>query len=79
MKKILTVSLTILMLMLSCFMIFSCKKDDTDNKDTMLYTDHFVTLGTGETTFTLVVEHYNDKTITFTINTDKTILSDALL
>ncbi len=78
MKRTLIVTLAILMLMLSCFMAFSCKKDNGDDESDLLYTEN-TTLGTGDTTFTLVVEHFRDKTVTFTINTSKEILSDALL
>jgi hypothetical protein len=44
----------------------------------MIYTED-TTLGTGNTQFTLIVEHINDRKVTFTINTDKAILSDALV
>lgn len=77
MKKILSLSLTILMLILSCSLV-ACIDRDGGGQGEMLYTED-TTLGTGSTTFTLIVEHINDKKITFTINTNKTILSDALV
>lgn len=76
MKKTLSITLTLLMLVMSCFIV-SCVDKDGGGSGEMLYTED-TTLGTGATTFTLVVEHINDKKVTFTINTDKTILSDAL-
>ena len=77
MKKTLVITLTLLMLVMSCFIV-SCVDKDGGGSGEMLYTED-TTLGTGATTFTLVVEHINEKKVTFTINTDKTILSDALV
>ena len=76
MKRILSVAITILMLVM-CIMAVSCKNNDAGEKGDMLYTED-TTLGTGSTTFTLVVKHIDDKTVTFTINTNETILSNAL-
>lgn len=78
MKKFLSLSLTLLVLIMSCFMIVSCVDKDGGGQGDMLYTED-TSLGTGSTTFTLIVEHINDKKVTFTINTNKTILSDALV
>ena len=78
MKKFLSLSLTLLVLIMSCFMIVSCVDKDGGGQGDMLYTED-TSLGTGSTTFTLIVEHVNDKKVTFTINTNKTILSDALV
>lgn len=77
MKKFLTVSLTILMLLMSLFVLTSCNKDDGVDGEEMLYTED-TTLGTGSTTFTLIVEHMDGTKINFTVSTNKTILSDAL-
>jgi hypothetical protein len=78
MKKILAISLTILVLMLCIFAVASCKKDsDGDGDGDMLYTSD-TSLGTGETTFTLIVEHSTGEKINFTISTSEAILSNAL-
>ena len=76
MKRILSVAITILMLV-TCIMAMSCTNKDGGGQGDMLYTED-TTLGTGSTTFTLVVKHIDDKTVTFTINTNETILSNAL-
>ena len=77
MKKILSITLVVLMLSLMVFTV-SCVDKNGGGSGEMIYTED-TTLGTGSTTFTLVVEHINDKKVTFTINTNKTILSDALV
>lgn len=77
MKKFLSIALVFLMLTLSLFVV-SCVDRNGGGQGDMLYTED-TTLGTGNTTFTLIVEHINDKKVTFTINTSKAILSDALL
>lgn len=77
MKRTLLFTLTLLMLVMSLFIV-SCVDKDGGGSGDMLYTED-TTLGKGNTTFTLIVEHINDKKVTFTINTDKTILSDALV
>ena len=77
MKKILSITLTVLMLSVMVFAV-SCVDRNGGGSGEMIYTED-TTLGTGSTTFTLVVEHINDKKVTFTINTNKTILSDALV
>lgn len=77
MKRLLIISLTLLMLIMSSLMIVSCVDKDGGGQGDMLYTED-TTLGTGDTTFTLIVEHINDKKITFTINTNEAILSNAL-
>ena len=77
MKRLLIISLTLLMLIMSSLMIVSCVDKDGCGQGDMLYTED-TTLGTGDTTFTLIVEHINDKKITFTINTNEAILSNAL-
>lgn len=76
MKRTLLFTLTILMLTMSVFMV-SCVDKNGGGQGEMLYTED-TTLGNGNTTFTLIVEHINDKKVTFTISTDKAILSDAL-
>lgn len=77
MKRLLIISLTLLMLIMSSLMIVSCVDKNGGGQGDMLYTED-TTLGTGDTTFTLIVEHINDKKITFTINTNEAILSNAL-
>lgn len=77
MKKILSITLVVLMLSLMVFTV-SCVDRNGGGSGEMIYTED-TTLGTGSTTFNLVVEHINDKKVTFTINTNKTILSDALV
>ena len=76
MKKILAISLTILVLMLCAFAVVSCKKGSEGTGD-MLYTSD-TSLGTGKTTFTLIVEHSTGEKINFTISTNEAILSNAL-
>ena len=78
MKKILSLSLALLMLFATCFVAISCADKDGGGQGDMLYTED-TTLGQGSTTITLIVEHVNEKKVTFTINTDKTILSEAIL
>lgn len=78
MKKILSLTLALVMLLASALMIVSCADRDGGGQGNMIYTED-TTLGSGSTTFTLIVEHVNDKKVTFTIKTDKTMLSDALL
>lgn len=75
MKKILSLTLVLLMMLSVCTFTASCG-DDTEEQ--MLYTEDTV-LGNGNKTVILVVEHSNGKKVTFTIKTDKTILADALL
>ena len=77
MKKILSITLLLLMITCSAFIV-SCVDKDGGGQGEMIYTED-TTLGTGNTTFTLIVEHINDKKVTFTVNTSKTILSDALV
>ena len=77
MKKTLSITLTLLMLIMSLFAV-SCVDKNGGGQGNMLYTSD-TTLGTGDTAFTLIVEHINDKKVTFTVNTNKTILSDALV
>ena len=77
MKKTLSITLTLLMLIMSLFVV-SCVDKNGGGQGEMLYTED-TALGTGSTQFTLIVEHINDKRVTFTISTDKTILSEALV
>ena len=58
-----------------CVFAISCADADGGK---MLYEEDTV-LGSGSTTITFVVEHFDGKMVTFTIKTDKTVLSDALL
>ena len=75
MKKILSLTLVLLIMLSVCTFTASCG-DDTEEQ--MLYTEDTV-LGNGNKTVILVVEHSDGKKVTFTIKTDKTILADALL
>ena len=77
MKRTVSITLTLLMLVISLFVV-ACVDKSGDGQGNMLYTNDTV-LGTGDTAFTLIVEHINDKKVTFTVNTNKTILSDALV
>lgn len=77
MKRILSLTLIALMLVMSLFVV-ACVDKNGGGTGEMLYTED-TSLGEGNTTFTLIVEHINEKRITFTINTDKTILSEALV
>ena len=76
MKKLLSLSLTALML-ICCLFIIACVDRDGGGQGEMIYTND-TALGQGDTTFTLIVEHTNDRTVTFTVSTSKAILSDAL-
>ncbi len=77
MKRFLSLTLTLLMLAFCVFAV-SCVDKNGGGSGEMLYTEDTV-IGKGEAQFTLIVEHINDKRVTFTINTDKTILSEALV
>ena len=70
-------SALLLVLIVCCFAIVSCgdAKDKTDDAE---HTEDTV-IGTGSTEFTFEVEHLNGNVVKFTIKTDKTILSEALL
>lgn len=78
MKRILSLSLIVIIMLMSCLLIASCVDRNGGGQGEMLYTKD-TTLGNGDTTFTLVVEHTNNRIVTFTINTNKEILSDALI
>ncbi len=77
MKKALSVTLCLMMVVISLFLIASCGSNEIEVGDRAYAEDS--TLGTGKTTFTFIVEHANGDKYTFTINTDKTILGDALV
>lgn len=74
MKRIISLTVLLLIILSSCLTV-SCGGDDSD--EVMMYTED-TTLGSGATQFTLAVEHADGKRVVFTINTDKTVLSDAL-
>ena len=71
------ISAVVLVLMICCFAIVSCTalKDKTDEAE---HTED-TAIGTGSTEFIFEVEHLNGSVVKFTVKTDKTILSDALL
>ena len=73
MKRILSLTLALLMLISMCTLV-SCK----DKGETMLYTED-VALGNGSKTITLTVEHIDGVKVVFTIKTDKAMLADALM
>ena len=75
MKRILSLTLAILMILSVCIFTASC---GNDNEEQMLYTEDTV-LGTGDKEFTFTVEHIDGTKVSFTIRTDEKILSDALL
>ena len=78
MKNIFTkLSALLLVLIVACFAIVSCgdAKDKTDDAE---HTED-TTIGTGNTEFIFEVEHLNGSVVKFTVKTDKTILSEALL
>lgn len=64
MKKILSLTLALLMLVITCLAIVSCNDDETD---------------TSEKTFTFTVVHADGTTKDFTITTTETILANALV
>ena len=74
-------TLTLIAILLVCTLLFalaSCKaKEDKNIWDNATYKED-TTLGEGATTFTLKVKAL-EKTVTFTISTDKKTLADALL
>lgn len=76
MKKTLLITLTLFMLIASLFVV-SCVDRSGGGQGDMIYTED-TSLGTGDITFTLIVEHINDKRVVFTVNTSKSILSEAL-
>ena len=73
MKRFLSLTLALLMLLSVCVFTVSCGGND----EKMLYTED-TTLGTGSKTITVTVEHIDGTKVKFTIKTDKSILSDAL-
>lgn len=64
MKKILSLTLALLMLVITCLAIVSCNDDETD---------------TSEKTFTFTVVRADGTTKDFTITTTETILANALV
>ena len=76
--KTTTKQLIALTLALLCIVsIFSCGKENTDPWKTAVYTED-TTLGEGETTVKVIVKA-GDKSVTFTLNTDKKTVKDALM
>lgn len=64
MKRILSLTLALLMLVITCLAIVSCNDDEVD---------------TSEKTFTFTVVHADGTTKDFTITTTEAILADALV
>ena len=73
MKRILSLTLALLMLFSMCISFASCSKEEK-----MLYTED-TTLGNGSKTITFTVEHIDGVKVVFTIKTDKAMLADALM
>ena len=67
MKRILSLTLALLMLFSMCISFASCSKEEK-----MLYTED-TTLGNGSKTITFTVEHIDGFKVVFTIKTDKAI------
>ena len=77
MKQILkSTAVIVIVVIMSCITLVSCNNKNVGTEK-MLYTAD-TTLGTGSTQFTFVCEHIDGTKITFTINTNKTTLSEAL-
>jgi len=74
MKRILSLTLTLLIIISMCTLVASCAQGDNGK---LLYTED-TALGTGSKTFTFVFDDFEGNDITFTISTNKTILADAL-
>lgn len=78
MKNILNKSLCVVMIILMSAICFSCKKEEkTGMWSDALYTEN-TTFGNGAKTFRVEVKA-NDRSVTFTINTDKGNLEEALV
>lgn len=74
MKKLLSLTLALLMVFGMSIFAVSCG----DEAEEMMYKEDTV-LGEGANVLLFTVEHIDGTEINFTINTDKTLLSDALL
>ena len=79
MKKFLSVFLTLVVILALAFSLVSCFNtvDAVGIWENAKYRRD-MSFGEGDTTFTLIVEA-GENSVKFTINTDKTILADALL
>ena len=75
MKKILSLTLALLMMFSICIFTASCGDGEEEK---MLYTED-TTLGTGSKTITFIATHIDGTKVKFTIKTDKEVLSEALL
>lgn len=73
MKKLLSLSLVLILVI---FAFASCKEQPTGLWADATYTEN-ASVGEGDTTFTLKITA-EEKTVTLTVSTDKTILGDAL-
>ena len=76
MKKNLTVALSLVLILMLC--LASCNKVDAEGLWEEATHRRDMTFGKGETTVQLEVK-VEDESVTFTINTDKKTLGDALL
>jgi len=73
MKRILSLTLALLMVFSMCLLVSCADKDE----EKMLYTED-ISLGTGSKTITFIANHIDGTKVTFTINTDRDIVADAL-
>lgn len=79
MKKILSISVSLMLVFALAFSLASCFNTvDAEGLWENATYRRDKSFGKGDTTFTLVVEAGEDS-VTFTVNTDKTILADALV
>ncbi len=76
MKKLLTSTCALLIVVLPLLCFVSCNEEEKDLWADAKYTEN-VTLGDGATTVTVDVIA-GDRTVTFTVNTDKTTVGAAL-
>ena len=76
MKKNLTIALSVVLVLMLC--LASCNKVDAEGLWEEATYRRDMTFGKGETTVQLEVK-VEDESITFTVNTDKKTLGDALL
>ena len=78
MKKIISIALSLALITCSLLAFTACnKREDIDVWQNANYSSH-TELGEGEKVFTLEVKA-QDKTVTFTVSTDKATVGEALL
>ena len=77
MKTTIKRALALLLALLCLLCLFGCGKEEKDPWENALYTEN-TTLGEGEKTITVEVEAA-DRTVTFTVKTDKKTVGEALM